>query len=132
MGDILLADDKGETSALVFLDYTKAIDNTVQLVRKYLNYIQLIVLTNATSKAAVVERGDSLFFIIFTGYMFNCFGQCSSHRYADEAQIHTSFIQYDAIQTARRLFDKFFLGQLDTRQVETILNLVPAVEEYKN
>lgn len=129
LDDILLAADKGDTSALVLLDYSKAFDTlnhsllcaklnhfgfkfkTIQLIRGYLdNRSQLVILDNTRSMPLEVDRGvpqgsllGPLFFIIFTADMSNCFKECSSHRYADDTQIQISFSQSDAVEASGRL-----------------------------
>ena len=129
LDDILLAADKGETSALVLLDFSKAFDTlshallcaklfhygfkhkTIQLVRSYLDdRSQSITIDRLKSKPLRVDRGvpqgsllGPLFFIIFTADMTECFCNVNSHRYADDTQIQLSFAKSDAIEASRRL-----------------------------
>lgn len=115
--DIISATDRGLSTVLIVLDYSKAFETVdhgvllsilryigfregcVQLFRDYLyNRNQRVRLAGSLSGALSVTRGvpqgsilGPLLFSIYTSQIFGGIQYCSSHIYADDTQLYYSF-----------------------------------------
>lgn len=115
--DILTAVDKGMTTALVLLDYSKAFDtidhsllcaklhyygfsdSAVSFIRNYLTErFQAVKLKSSISGEVMLSKGvpqgsvlGPLLFIIFTSDMGDNLKYCKHHQYADDTQLYISF-----------------------------------------
>lgn len=125
--DILEAYDKGELTALVLLDYSKAFDlvdhELLDAKLKYLNFStksrdllrsylderdQYVVLNNKKSKKKNTSKGvpqgsilGPMLFVLFTVDMMKSVS-CRIHQYADDTQVYTSFSK-DHVDQAQTL-----------------------------
>lgn len=126
LDDTIMAADKGKTTALILLDYSKAFDtldhqllcaklnyysvndNVVSLVRCYLsNRSQYVLIDNVKSHPLAINNGvpqgsilGPLLFILYTMNLTQSVDDCSIHQYADDCQIYYSFYK-DEINMAQ-------------------------------
>lgn len=129
MDDIFRAADKGETTALILLDYSKAFDTldhkllcaklktfgfSQESINFFNNYLldrsQFVRLEGCQSGLRVLSRGvpqgsilGPLLFIIYTSDMDSLNMNCSIQRYADDTQLYTSFKKQEANEAVERL-----------------------------
>ena len=117
MDDIITASDRGNCTALILLDFSRAFDtlnheillnilkyiglseNAVEMFRNYLsNREQKVRLDNIMSEAVALKTGvpqgsilGPLLFTIYTSHLINCLKYCQIHLYADDSQLYYSF-----------------------------------------
>lgn len=116
--DLIDAKDEGKYSSLVMLDYSQAFDSmnhnllvakmhyysfsekTIEWVRSYLqNRVQITKVGNETSAALMRKRGvpqgsclGPVLFNLFTSDFPSCVKNCTVHQYADDCQLHLSYV----------------------------------------
>lgn len=107
LDDIIEAGDRGETSALVLLDYSKAFDT---LDHRLADRSQFVFLEGKCSSSRDVERGvpqgsilGPLLFVLFTTDMNRHVKDCDMQRYADNTQLRISFNQLNAMEAKDKL-----------------------------
>ena len=129
--DILLDIDKGETTTLILLDYSKAFDkinhklliiilrhiglsdSAINLIKSYLsNRMQMVKTTKGVSDVGQLHCGvpqgsvlGPLLFCIYTFNIVNCLKYCKSYQYADDTQLRYSF-KMTNIQLANDLINR--------------------------
>lgn len=129
LDDIIEAADRGETSALVLLDYSKAFDTldhrllcaklrsfgfddrTILFFENYLSgRSQIVQVDGKRSRSRPVNRGvpqgsilGPLLFVIYTTDMNSSVTDCDIQRYADDTQLRLSFHKSSAVEANEKM-----------------------------